>query len=621
MMNKDINGLTLFVESACADHRLLQRADSVEIRESLERCPMRIRESVHGGEPSGWWVPISFYNKVNGNNRNYNRRLWENVMSSQKATWCGSPMLCDHPAGDSDGNPKDICGVWLDMKLGEPDRNGTGLVYGLLMPSGHHGDDLQDHLRNGLKIGTSSSGFGKLSGDGVTVDPDTYMIERLADWVLSPSQGTFFSYDESSDEVVNRSLSESIDRHEFADGTLGEEHIKETCVKDSKLTRLEEKKFRRDMESFLESANSIVDPQERLEEFKDIRSYFEDGVCPDLKEKVESKIAEQEAEIKRMLAEHIEMKEELNIDSVKDLKEKLTKVAEDFKVTESEAKDWKEISEKLQGKLTEARRELDDRPTQGFVKYQKEQIDKLRESLDSHDSKAVEIVRQLTEAYKGLKASKDEADARIAEATELSESLGRKVEAYGRLMAAQRGQIEEMAKKQSLLEGRYAKAIKEIKVLKELLNKNRELFMQAHEYTGHLEETTTKAYRQINALKGDLREAEGKVRVKEAAERRASAAKAASEMSEPEKFYESLVETYGDDVRPYRKAIAGAVTLSEAKNVFYKKVLGNLKESRKIDDMRLPESMAISPEERSQYILKEPIKKTSSVDRLPEGWV
>ena len=157
--------------------------------------------------------PISYYEKLNKNNRNYGKKLWENVRDKQRDTWLGSACLGDHPGKESDGDPKNICGVWLDMKLGEEDPDGSGIVYGLLCPCGHLGEDLTDYLRKGGKVGTSSSGYGRLLPDGVTVDPDNYLIERLADWVLNPSQGTYFKYEKTTNGVVNAcdSVRESVE--------------------------------------------------------------------------------------------------------------------------------------------------------------------------------------------------------------------------------------------------------------------------------------------------------------------------------------------------------------------------------------------------------------------------
>lgn len=610
-MDNAITGLTRFVESCSIPNNLIKEADSVTIRESMNKIPSHLLESVATTENKGWWVPIShFGNYKNGNGRIYNTKLWENVINNQRGVWLGSPMLTDHPAGDSDGNPKDICGVWLDCKLGAPNANGIGIVYGLLVPSGRNGEDLQDHLRNGLKVGTSSSGFGKLMSDGVTVDPDTYMIERLADFVLCPSQSTYFSWNESDDSIEDNTITESMNKKENY-------NMKETYMKDSKLTRLEEKKFRRDMESFLESADNIKDPQERLEELRDIKSYFEEGVCSDLKEKVEAKISEQEEEIKRMLKERIELRDELGVESVVDLKEKLTQVAEDVKLTEKEAKDWKEISSQLQEKLSTMSKELEDRPTFKFVDYQKKKINKLADSLNKHDAEATKVVKELAGAYKVLKESNTRNTKAIRAITTSRGKLARQVESSNALLSKQRESFENLTEKYEKLSENYKQALKEISILKELLNKNRVLFEKASQHTEKIENEVATTTKEANSLKESLNIAKKEIRtnkIKETIRNRKA-------LTEQEEFFEGLCRTYGKEMMQYKDKIAGAVTLSEAKKYFYQNVLNNLSESQKINDMRLPESMAISNEDRADFIMNEQVQKTSAVDRLPEGWV
>ena len=372
--------LTRYVESASIDNKLIVHAASNELKESLSKCTVRLKESIDTSE--GWWVPISFYGKKNGNGRIYNRKLWENVINNQRETWCGAPMLADHPSDDSDGSPKDICGVWLDAKMEGAGPDGVGLVYGLLVPSGHIGEDLKDHLRKGLRVGTSSSGFGKLMTDGMTVDPSSYLIERLSDWVLNPSQGTFFSYEESDDDVVNRSIRESEENKKTIDS------FKENIVKDSKIAKLEEKKFRRDMESFLEDAAAIKDPQERLQEFREIKSYLEDGACPDLREKIEEKIAAEEELIKKAVDDKITLQEKFGIEGPKDLEAKITRIVEEASIADKEAKDWKAIAEKLQAKLQEAKNELSQRPTKAFAEWQRKKINELQANLDEANNHA-----------------------------------------------------------------------------------------------------------------------------------------------------------------------------------------------------------------------------------------
>jgi len=669
-MSSKTEGLTRFVESFSSDNRNLIKADLSELKESLAKIPAKLKESVNTDSTEGWWVPISHYgNYKNGNGRIYNTKLWKNVINNQRETYFGAPMLCDHPSGDSDGNPKDICGVWLDAKLGPEGRDGIGIVYGLLIPSGRAGEDLADFLKKGGKIGTSSSGFGKLMSDGVTVDPDTYIIERLADWVLNPSQGTFFAYDEDEDDIKDKSLTESTSLNEGYIGNIrdtAERYIrchdnpsseevvdyvknifsevsretierlvkdykldektnsiylnntKESVVKDSKLAKLEEKKFRRDMESFLESANNIKDPQERLEEFREIRSYLEDGACPDLREKIEAKIVEEEAEIKRILAESIEMRDELGIKDSKDLKEKLTKISEDVKVLEEESTNWKGISEKLQTKYNEAQEQLKARPTDKYVEYLKGKNEKLNLTLKERNEKTISIVKNLTESYKKMRSEKEDLEKKIEnleiEKNSLTESI-KKAETYKKLSEKANNvnynsyiDLENKLKEATATIEKYAALVEEQRTLIESVSienaKLKKLSEKKNEMAKRFSEDNKRSREALLKVREELRE-----------NRRMESGNVLDE------YFEELVESYGDEMYKYERKIREARNLTEAKNIFYRQILQNLKESREIDDMRIPESLYTTPEDRRQYIDPKRIQKSNAVDRLPKGWV
>lgn len=620
-------GLTRFVESASIPHRMIKRVEDNVLVESLREAQAKVgsiyklTENIEDSNKEGYWVPISFYNKINGNRRNYNKRLWENVINNQRDTFIGAPMLSDHPSGDSDGNPKDICGVWLDCKLGEQEPDGSGLVYGLLVPSGTLGKDLKDHLANGLRIGTSSSGFGKLMADGITVDPDTFQIERLADWVLNPSQGTFFAYDESDDDIEDRSVHvhESVDNNEN-NTILNSNMIKENVVKDStsKLTRLEEKKFRRDMESFLKSAAKNENPQARLEEFKEIKGWLEDGACPDLKEQVEAKIQETEEYIKTALNEKMEYAAEFEVESPKDLKEKLTKLAQDTSLLKKESIEWKDISEKLQEKYDQLKEELATRPTAQYALYLKEKLTQVQHLLDERTEKMKTVVSDLVEAYEriqGLNQKYEEANQgllaenakltdKLAEAetskadgTKFNEALEQstytiskklkeandKITAYKKIIEAQRAQLESYAVKESTAK----KAIAARKA-------------ENSQLQGKLHESQQRSYKLAETIKN-----EHKVQ----AESTVSA------------YYNKLYETYGNDIKPFEKRILACRTLVEAKQYFFKNILQQMNESQEIESTRLPETLELTPEARIQALNEKNFKKSSMFDRMPKGWI
>ena len=535
-------------------------------------------------------------------------------------------MLADHPSGDSDGSPKDICGVWLDAKIEESGPNGIGLVYGLLVPSGHIGEDLKDHLKKGLRVGTSSSGFGKMMNDGVTVDPSSYLIERLSDWVLNPSQGTFFSYEESDDSIVDSSIRESMKIDKATDS------FKENIVKDSKIARLEEKKFRKDMESFLEDAAAIKDPQERLQEFREIRSYLEDGACPDLREKIEEKIAAEEELIKKAVNDKLVLQEKFGIEDPKDLEVKITRIVEEASLADKEAKDWKAIAEKLQAKLQETKAELSQRPTSAFAEWQRNKINELQASLDEATNSATTArkefekhLRDMGGAIATLKCNLEKSNAKAT--------------------AAETALLE--MKKQALLDKRSLKESatlanlhqKETKISNaKLLAENTELKSENDKLNKVAERLSSKAKREAATsvdLKRSLRQTESKLSratmknellEEKIQDNRLATQKAGISFNNAsvEDYVNVLQESFGSSILPFKKELLSCRNLAEAKQKFYGSVLGRMKESKEIDKLRIPSSTGISAAERASKLAeagKKPIAKESPITRMrAKGW-
>ena len=60
----------------------------------------------------------------------------------------------------------------------------------------------QEILNHHGRVGTSSSGFGDVNQITRIVDPNTFQIERLADLVLNPSQGTYGTYARDNHSVA-----------------------------------------------------------------------------------------------------------------------------------------------------------------------------------------------------------------------------------------------------------------------------------------------------------------------------------------------------------------------------------------------------------------------------------
>lgn len=131
-------------------------------------------------------VPVSKFTE-NLNNRIYPKKLWEKVYKERSAE--GTLCLADHPSDDTDGSVKDIVGVWRNFKVNE--NNCSADLYLI----GKHGKQFMEVLQAGGRCGLSSVGFGELLEDDKTVNPETYELVRVSDWVLTPSQGVYAEMD------------------------------------------------------------------------------------------------------------------------------------------------------------------------------------------------------------------------------------------------------------------------------------------------------------------------------------------------------------------------------------------------------------------------------------------
>ena len=295
-------------------------------------------------------------------------------------------------------------------------------------------------------------------------------------------------------------------------------------------SKLEEKSFRKNMELFLEDADKIKDPQKKLSEFEEIESFFEEGLCPDLKERVESKIAEQKAYIHKALQEKEIMAEEFGISGTEELKEKLTKISEDVNAAKADAQDWRAISEKLQEKLVEATKTISERPTDAFVEYQNLKIERLLKEAHEKDLRNEKAM----EALKALKESFEESEKALTETTNK----------YEKVIQEQRSEI--LKKNQALKE-----SSKKYEKLAKCLRESENLF---DEYVKTLEEKSTPRYTMTPAEK---------------------IAKHVSlrESNAVDGYYKKLLKQYGPGVAKFEESLRSCKTLEDEKSVFIRKVL------------------------------------------------
>lgn len=205
-----------------------------------------------------WQFPISKVNDKehpNLNGRVYGKKLWENVINNQADVWKGGTGLANHPADDEDGDFMKQSIVWLDGFIGDDD-----IVYGIGTFVGEGGELARQIIGVGGRIGFSSSGYGDFLSDKMTVDPDSYEIDRFADLVLNPSQGVFGDHndaitynvaesaknnkDNNLKENVNnmkKALKESVDLKSVVDAVKADDSVEQLSkIADSNNIKLNE---------------------------------------------------------------------------------------------------------------------------------------------------------------------------------------------------------------------------------------------------------------------------------------------------------------------------------------------------------------------------------------------
>lgn len=460
-------------------------------------------------------VPVSRYDFTNLNGRDYPKGLWENVIKSQKQIWEGGDGLANHPGDNEDGSVLESFAVWHNVGFSE---SMPGIVEADMYLIGDAGRLAQEKLDAGGKLGLSSSGFGELLEDGKTVNPLTYQLERVADWVLNPSQQVFVDSSMRKKESTsgNTKVSEDIKTKETQ--TMSES----TAVKP--MPKSERRLFRRSVEEFLSEATSITNPSERMKELTEILSYFDENAedFSDLKEQVQKAVEAAQSEIDTAINEHIELKTTLGVENVATVAEGIEKIVTDTELYEKQSRDWKKIAASLQEKLKEALDELTARPTNEIVENLKAKTEKAKTFLEKK-------IQFLTEKI----AKYQESMTKNAALTET---------ALNRLQSLQKKTVEAETKNATLL--------KEIAALKE---KNSKL-------TSLVEEAATELDRVQEAESLIIREAPITTPVE--------MFEGFNEASEVQAYYEDLVARHGKEITPYRQHILECKTLREASKAY-----------------------------------------------------
>jgi hypothetical protein len=277
--------------------------------------------------------PFTRPGQKNLNGRIYGYELWDRVFASSKGmSWVG---LVNHP--EDDGDPKNIWCVWKNLRYNKDKTLGIADCY---IIDNEWGKTAFGVLENGGPIGLSSSGLGDFGPDGITVDPNTYELERPADWVLNPSYSVFGISDDKKESVVSPK-----------DNTKPLEEGKQMKT----LTLREKRELESSLKKIYEDIKVIPNLKERLSRAKEALTFYEGedtGNVESYKKEFEDLVleAEKEFESKLKSAEEADgIKKEA--EETQQLAKEKTKEAEDLK---KENDELKKENEKLKDQIKEA---------------------------------------------------------------------------------------------------------------------------------------------------------------------------------------------------------------------------------------------------------------------------
>lgn len=541
-----------------------------------------------------WKIPVGRYGNKNNNGRIYPKKLWENIKNNQCDAWQGLCGLADHPIEDDDpGLFRDQAVLWHDMDIAD-----DGTVYGYCSFVGPYGHMAQEILEHGGRIGTSSSGFGDVDKVTCEVDPETFIIERLADLVLNPSQSTFgnigspsksftsdlskgatIEFDKKEPEVITEATVANNNNTIRSEIVMNKNELKfdaaqqaqtTTNENENKLTKVEEKAFRQYVNTFINQAGNIENPIKRLNECVDILSCFEEGNCPDLKESLEAKILEEKGRLESLVDSVVETEKEYDMD-FKSFKEAAERNTVQGILLNEQVADLETLIKQLshRNKMLTEKNKMLERKIKFQAKLAEKQsfrsnkevtatigkVSKLEKMLESKDSKISSLenrVLRLSSSNKEFEKRNGVLETKIHEAAKIMKN------GSGNLKEA-RNRTSSLNREVNELKLTVSKLQKENLTLKEKYNAQTKRFDNLFERFEEYKREVNDTFNPMARMMPKFEERVGKyLNFRE------------NKGVEIESYWNDLVEKYGSKMYEFENQIRGAKTLREATNNFLK---------------------------------------------------
>jgi len=203
-------------------------------------------------------VPVTGF-EVNLNKRRYGRDLWRRVKES--GAFEGSLCMADH--SENANSVKDISGVWKNFKVNE--THATADFYAI----GEYGKTVLSLARLS-QAGFSTSGYGSLLEDGITVDPATYEY-TTTDFVIDPSQQVYATIDNVDEADYSPKITKKVEEALFESDLTNNINKQEKLKEDTEMSealKLQEGNLKNQARQTIKEAKSSSSFKEAIEDLK-----------------------------------------------------------------------------------------------------------------------------------------------------------------------------------------------------------------------------------------------------------------------------------------------------------------------------------------------------------------
>jgi hypothetical protein len=421
--------------------------------------------------------PFTRPGQKNLNGRIYPFKLWDRIFQLFKTK--ATVSLCNHP--EDDGDPARIWAVLRNPGYSE-DRT-LGLVDCYILDN-ELGRTANGVLLAGGDLGLSSSGIGDFEADGVTVEADTYELERFFDWVLNPSYSVFGTLDDKISEGV---MADPINTEQGSEKV----HEKAGGAGVKTLSLREKREFEASLKRIYEDVKGIKSVAERLSRAKEALTFYEDTDVESYKGNFEELVKEAEKEFEATLAKGEQA------DAVKKEAEETSKKADEVK---KEAEDLKKENETLKKENEELKKKAEE--TQKLKDESTGLLASMAESMRRNiPYEKYEELRQYavkaTKLYSEMKNDRNLLQIQLQEMRATAKTLDEAQMVQYQKDAAARARIEETRQRNADAKALSEKKLLEAKEAEFMRNVNPDVLDYYNDLVGRGEKTSEQLRLQI----------------------------------------------------------------------------------------------------------------------------